>query len=100
MVCGKSSTNPTLIATFVIDRSSLALVLMRLRSLFFDSALAWCVTSCTITYAAESATVDPFLKAAQMAEEISVAKGVEEPDLAGNFEPNGEPVACGDEVGM
>jgi hypothetical protein len=73
---------------------------MRLRSLFFASALAWRLTSCAVAYAGEPATVDPFLKAAQMAEEIPAAKGVEEPDLAVNFEANGEPVACGDEVDM
>lgn len=73
---------------------------MRLRSLFFDSTLAWCIVSCAVAYAEEPATVDPFLKAAQGAEEVSADKKFADDSNSGSILECTDAVDCGDEVGM
>jgi hypothetical protein len=67
------------------------------RRTIFALPLAICFAWCGVARAAEPERVDPFLQAAQWAEEAAAESGEAEAIDLGD---NGELVACGDEVGM
>lgn len=69
---------------------------MRVGLLILRVLLGVAVSGAEIARAKESATVDPFLQAAQMAEEIPAEEDAREPDFAARDKL----VSCGDEVGM
>jgi len=69
---------------------------MRIGLLILGVLLGVAVCGAAIARAKEPATVDPFLQAAQLAEEIPAEEEAREPD----FEAPDKLVACGDEVGM
>ena len=70
---------------------------MRLRNFLYNFALAWLIVRGGVAQSSEPTTVDPFLQAAQWAEEIPADESeVGAPD----FEANDELVACGDAVDM
>ena len=73
---------------------------MRIRSLLFALALAWLIVDSAVARADEPALVDPFLKAAQLAEEVPAGEAFAD---GSNFDSTldcTDPVECGDEVGL
>lgn len=82
---------------FSIDRRALVIVRVRTRRPILALPLAICFAWCGAARAAEPERVDPFLQAAQWAEE-SETQGVEAEAI--DLGDNRELVACGDEVGM
>ena len=73
---------------------------MRIRALSLTLTLVWLLPASLVAQASDSITVDPFLQAAQLAEEVPTSEEFADESTFDSALDCTDPVECGDEVGM